>query len=1089
MSTEKRLVGKRYQILDKLGEGGMGTVFKGMDTQTNTPVAIKLLKSQIISDNPDMIERFKREGEALRQLNHPNIVKMLAMVEEGDEYFLVMEYVSGGDLRQLLSETKPLPLKQTLSISLELADALTRAHHLNIIHRDLKPANVLIASDGTLRLTDFGVAHMGKMERVTGTGVAVGTLDYLSPEILSGEAVDNRADIWSFGVMLFEILTGQLPFSGEGAIQTLAAIANKPVPDLEALCPDVSIALVDLIYRMLEKNRDTRIRSIRLVGAELEAIMQGETNTSIKLSSDKIPKAWAFNVLESDKIDRIKHNLPTQVTAFVGREEELERLTELLSEPDSPLVTILASGGMGKSRLALELAEQILRNTNIDTPTAAQHQFADGIYFIDLAPLRDHTAISSAIAEAVGFHFRSSDEQIQQLVEFLQDKKMLLLLDNFEHLLAGVDVVNEIMTSASKVRMLVTSRERLKLQGETLLRLEGMTFPKWKTAEEAMQYSATRLFLQSAQRAQPGFTLRADDLQYVEAIFRQVEGMPLGIVMAAAWVEALSLPEIVEEITRSLDFLETDSHNVPERHRSIRAVFSPTWERLSESEKKVFMKLSIFRGGFTREAAQSIAKAGLRDLAVLMGKALISRDPITGRYSIHELLRQYARTHLQESSENINDLRDAHAKYYADFYQQLEHDLTSGKQLEAATKLSIDLDNVRAAWEWASQTVNSGIICQLYAPLFQASMIANLDIECLKMAEKTLGHLLPAQPDENQQTALAIVYQLQSAFALRLGQIEKAKTSAEASLELVNKYDIVRKFDTGRFMFGPRFTLGIVSVIQGEFSKAEQVGTEQLHDAEAHGDELRRASAFYILMIASLAQGRYQEAYDHAKQAHDNALKLGHLWFVAYVLDEWGNTARALGNFDEARELYQRSLDIHKSFDDAQGMGAVLNHLADVTLSTGELAEAEQYFQQSVRLNRKMSNIGGIAESLAGLGNTMLRMGNYERAEQHFIEALSYIDTELVNFTLSILIGLGDLWIQTNKEDKGSKLLAFVLNYHASKEEIKERVERTITRLGKDIKNPKWKQATQLTLEAIIEEILEEISKSDTSRSFYTRSD
>ncbi|MCP4428785.1 MAG: protein kinase [Chloroflexi bacterium] len=265
---------------DLIGRGSMGDVYRGYDAQTGTAVAVKALKSDIVSGNPQLVERFVREGEALRQLNHPNIVKMLAAIEEADRHYLVMEYVSGGSLRDLLDDQNQLPLHRVLQIGLELADALTRAHHLNIIHRDLKPANVLLADDGTPRLTDFGVAHIGDRPRLTQSGALVGTLDYLSPEICNGEKQDARSDIWSFGVVLFEMLAGKRPFAAPSLAATLTAILTQPTPDIVQFRPDTAGALAELIRRMLEKELRQRTPSARLVGAELEAIVQGRETKS-----------------------------------------------------------------------------------------------------------------------------------------------------------------------------------------------------------------------------------------------------------------------------------------------------------------------------------------------------------------------------------------------------------------------------------------------------------------------------------------------------------------------------------------------------------------------------------------------------------------------------------------------------------------------------------------------------------------------------------------------------------------------------------------------------------------------------------------
>ncbi len=273
--SEPVLIGGRYQQGELIGRGGMGDVFRGIDTVTGDAVAIKRLHPHVIQDSSSILDRFQREGQALRQLNHPNIVKMLAAIQENEYHYLVMEYIGGGSLRELIDREKKMPIKHVLNIALDLADALTRAHRLNIIHRDLKPDNVLMKEDGTPCLTDFGVAHMGNRTRLTQTGSVIGTYAYLSPEACNGMELDERADIWSFGVMLFEMLTGRPPFHENSTPAVLTAILTKPTPDLTHLRDDIPPALAALIGHMLEKDRDRRISSVRVVGAELEALIRG----------------------------------------------------------------------------------------------------------------------------------------------------------------------------------------------------------------------------------------------------------------------------------------------------------------------------------------------------------------------------------------------------------------------------------------------------------------------------------------------------------------------------------------------------------------------------------------------------------------------------------------------------------------------------------------------------------------------------------------------------------------------------------------------------------------------------------------------
>jgi len=688
------IIANRYEVGPKIGSGGMGDVFEGIDQQTHTPVAIKMLKSVIAT--PEMITRFKREGEALRQLNHPNIVMLLDALEAEGEHYLIMEYVDGGALDEKLRNTPQIPLKQMLNLALDLTDALTRAHRLNIIHRDIKPANVLLTRDGTPRLTDFGIARVSNSD-ITEDGRVLGTITYIAPEVLEGSPADVRSDIWSLGILFYEMLAGSVPFKGLTLSALMHAILHAPLPDLETLRPDAPVALIDLINRMVIKNPNERIPRMRLVGAELEAILSGD-----RLATDSKSQATAFEPAPANRFATsapqstrsIRNNLPSQTTPFVGREHELVELERLLHDPALHLLTVVAPGGMGKTRLSLEVASQMV------TTTAGHALFVDGIFMVDLAPLTSPDNIPQAVAEGAGYAFQQDGrDPAQQILDFLREKHVLLLMDNFEHVIAGRALVQNILQSAPGVKVLATSRERLNLNAETTYILSGMDFPEWETPEDALDYGAVKLFMQSARRVRPDFRLGADDLAYVARICRLVQGTPLGILLAAAWLEALSPAEIAQEIAQSLDFLETEMHDLPERQRSLRAVFEYSWSLLSDQERAVFASFSIFRGGFTREAAQQIIEANLRTLTTLTNKSLLRRDNVSGRYEVHELLRQYAEEKLA-TSPDIDRLRNAHSHYYSAFVAKLTPAIMGNGQLEALNALETDFENLRTAWTW-----------------------------------------------------------------------------------------------------------------------------------------------------------------------------------------------------------------------------------------------------------------------------------------------------------------------------------------------------------------------------------------------------
>jgi hypothetical protein len=336
-----------YELLDEIGKGGMGTVYRGVDRRSGDRVAIKHLRADIADS--ETVARFQREGEVLRRLNHPNIVQLRATVQSHGQHYLIMELVESGSLRQKLDRARGLDVREALSLSIEIADALTRAHHLGVIHRDIKPANVLLAADGTPRLADFGIARTADAG-LTAAGMVVGTLAYLAPEVLRGKSADPRSDVWSFGVVLFEMMTGVPPFDGARDVAALIqSILNDPVPDLESLRPGLPAALIDLIYRMLTKEPAERIPSFRLVGAELESIREGR-------ESGYFPHGARSARRDSTAAAGLVH-LPAQTTAFVGRAAEMAEVKRVLAV--SRLVTILAQGGMGKTRLGLEVARQL----------------------------------------------------------------------------------------------------------------------------------------------------------------------------------------------------------------------------------------------------------------------------------------------------------------------------------------------------------------------------------------------------------------------------------------------------------------------------------------------------------------------------------------------------------------------------------------------------------------------------------------------------------------------------------------------------------------------------------------------------------
>jgi predicted ATPase/DNA-binding XRE family transcriptional regulator len=382
-------------------------------------------------------------------------------------------------------------------------------------------------------------------------------------------------------------------------------------------------------------------------------------------------------------------NLPLQLTPFIGRESELAQIADRLSDPNCRLLTLAGPGGIGKTRLALQAASERVG------------QYIDGVFFVSLTPVGSTMLISAAIAAALQVSFYGQEDPDKQIVNYLCSKHMLLVLDNYEHLLDGIGLLASILANAPRLKLLVTSRERLNMQQEWALPVAGLPYPVHDTHEETGKYDAVDLFAQTARRIDSGFSLVGNEDAVID-ICRAVEGMPLGIELAATWLRVMPCDQIAGQIRRDLDFLATPLRNIEARHRSLRTVFEHSWNLFSEAEQDVMMRLSVFRGGCDLEAAEAVAGASLWILVGLVDKSLV-RLNAAGRYEMHELLRQFAADKLLDSGQ-AKTTRHNHLQHYLNLAERLECEFYGPHHVTALDRLEVEHDNYRAALDWAVQS-------------------------------------------------------------------------------------------------------------------------------------------------------------------------------------------------------------------------------------------------------------------------------------------------------------------------------------------------------------------------------------------------
>jgi predicted ATPase/DNA-binding CsgD family transcriptional regulator/Flp pilus assembly protein TadD len=686
---------------------------------------------------------------------------------------------------------------------------------------------------------------------------------------------------------------------------------------------------------------------------------------------------------------RPPHNLPLPPTPFVGREPELALLAQYLAEPDTRLITIFGPGGIGKTRLALAAARSQLNSRQIP------HLFAQGIYFVPLAALETADLLVPALAEALNFHFEEGHDPQAQLLRFLGRKATLLLLDNFEHLAGGIGLLEAIGRTAPAVKLLVTSRARLNLQAEQLLPLGGMAVPDEKMADEAMtpdrlsDYSAIRLFDQCARRVQPDFALTAENQADVLAICRRVEGMPLGLVLAAAWLGTLTPAEIAAEIGRDLGFLETDMHDAPERQRSLRAAFNHSWRLLSQQEQAVFARLSVFRGGFERQAAQTVAGASLRDLRSLLHKALLYRAP-NGRYEIHELLRQFAAEKLAQAT--TQSVRDRHSAYYCTFLSERTEAWHTAQQLDILRAVTQEADNIRQAWQWA---LDHGEWARLARAIDSwgeyhrwRGLLSDLDALCqaiIKRVERQEATEATILPDSLRLWAKALAWLAWSDPGVALLRLQQA-------LDLLDRPELANQ-DT-------RLEKAFVLCNQGNLLRhmadlpaAEQIYRQSLTLFEEMGNQWGIANSLEGLGQVAWQMGDYALAHDRIQSVLTMQQKLGDRVAEARCLDSLGLVHKRLGNMDEAERMHREALGLNRRLDHRLALMSQQVNLAHALMWQGKLNEAERLAHESLAIARELGyppTTSGFAQGV--LCDALLHSGRYHQAAREAEQALSSLN-------------------------------------------------------------------------------------------------
>ncbi|MEM7029011.1 MAG: tetratricopeptide repeat protein [Chloroflexota bacterium] len=744
---------------------------------------------------------------------------------------------------------------------------------------------------------------------------------------------------------------------------------------------------------------------------------------------------------------------------FIGRQQELSQLGSLLSQSGCRLITVTGPGGIGKTRLAIESGNQ------------AVGLFPDGLFFIPLGAISDPNRLDTSLATALPFSLNGLENIQVQLVNFLREKHSLLILDNFEHLVANTDLILEILEQTEQVKILVTSRIALGVAEESVLSLAGLSLPLERDVQDSKDHKeealSVSLFIDRAQQAHLQFTPQ-EEMTHIHRICRLVEGFPLGIELSAAWVRVISCAEIANEIAQSLDFLQTKADIFPLRQQKLRAVFDYSWAMLSDEAQWVFQRCSLFQGGFTRKAAQEIAGASLRTLSLLVDHCFLQRQP-NGRYQAHELLRQFAAE--TASSAMQKDIQAQMSLHFAKVLDSSRGEIMRAAEQTVLETVLVDLANIQQSWLWAVEQLQFTLVTDYLPVLTQFYLRKGLYQEGQALFDNALEKLTTTSDmmAQNVGTLLAInrIRIKAAQMALALGQFDQVKYAMIRTIPFFesqqNQADLAEALTW----------LGYAEARTAEYDRAAAHLEEGLALYQALKDDVGIVNVFTGLGIVANYQANYAEAAELCQACLVIYQNLGYKRGIANTLGNLGTTQARQGNIGQAQAFYEQALSVAKQVGETQLHAVLLSNLGSCYRENGAYDQAYQYLHSSLEMFQQIGDQRWIVATQNILGLTLVTTQKLEKAKTYLRPALQLAATiQAIPDILDNLPILSRVLIGEGKLDVAQQILSYVAQHPLTRDAAQNVTAEAQTMLSQQIEFGQLQQATSYAdypLESIVE--------------------
>lgn len=734
--------------------------------------------------------------------------------------------------------------------------------------------------------------------------------------------------------------------------------------------------------------------------------------------------------------------LPRQPTPFVGRQAELKQITGLLADPHCRLLTLVGPGGVGKTRLALEIAAR------------QQVAFLAEVYFVPLGSVSASEFLISTLADKLAFPFYQGGDPKTQLLNYLRQKTVLLVLDNFEQLVESAPLLAEILAVAPRVKLLVTSQERLHLREEWVVPIQGLPVPAFnsirETEEQIRAYEAVQLFLQCARRANPTLTFSRPVWPAVIEICHLVEGLPLGIELAATQLGSLACVEIATEIKRNLNLLAATWRDGPEKHRSLQAVFDYSWGLLSPAQQQAFCRLSVFRGSFDSHAARQIAGVSTAYLGTFVDKSLL-RLCDSGRYEMHDLLRQYSVEKLGEAPEKTESLYEQYSGYYTVFLQRRDI-ANSADPKQNVEEISRDIDNIRAAWHRAANGQHIHHLSQGAAGLFGFYDIRGWFREGERLFGQAVENLRESnqssmEADETRKIVLGQLLIRQGWFRWRLGHYPNSKKVLQEGLTILQQV----KRDVHQDIILALGQLGLVAWYLGDYQTAKTNLEASLAKVGQNRDWTSLIPISFLGFV-NLSLGDYVAAKQYQQLALSVARQTQERRSEAIQMICLGNILNAMGDYREAYQLIQVGLALCRELNDQFGTGVGLTYLGKNVYLQGDYQAARQHYQAGSKIFEEIDDRWGLALTLTGLGAATCALGEYAICSQHLYQALKIaVSCRLMPVAIATLVELARLLVKDNpgkpERLRAAEWLALARYHPAGTQETRDQADSLLLKL------------------------------------------